>query len=170
MKRRVIYWIGALLALAVSLQAACGCSWRGGVDLAAAKAIETIAAETQLAITEYKSDLQEADDFRRRAVIAAFMRRLDESDSAGREKHVDEFCKALDRIDADRQVNWRRYLVTEGNLRLLTDVAAGMQELSARDYQLQNRIKTSLEGITGLGLSELLPENREIKPLERKGE
>ena len=69
------------------------------MELAAADAVDALAAELALALDEYHAEIEDADDVRESSVVEAFVTRTrqDADDAAALEAHADAFRAAFAR-------------------------------------------------------------------------
>lgn len=120
-----------------------GCGADARVNLAAADSIEALAANLATALTEYHSDLVQSDDAREKAAVHAFVERLraDVADDAKVDAHTGDFLTAMERLLADRQVEWRRNTASMENVSTLREVADGLRRLAMESLSLDDEAR-----------------------------
>ncbi len=127
--------IGCLVSV-VSL----GCAGDARVELAAADSIELLAANLATTLTEYHTGLERSDDARERAAVFALVERLraDMADEDKTEAHTNDFLHALDRLHADRRIEWQRFIASMDNLSVLRETANGLRRLAIESLSLED--------------------------------
>ncbi len=136
---------GAVIpCIAVSLTAGCGGDAR--VELAAADAIEAIAAQMCVALQEYHQEVEAYDDSREAQAIAAFVARLkaDGSDEQKTAADVADFADAMSRLRADRRVEWQRRAAAMENVSLLEEIRQDLQRLAIESLTLRDEARRYL--------------------------
>jgi len=135
-----------LIPAAVGLAAGAGCGGDARVELSAATAIQQLTAGLAVALDEYHAEVVSADDRREDAVVDAFITRIraDHADPAATDQHVEAFRAALDRVRADRAVEWRRYHRTRDMLETLDEIRDGLQQLAIDSLTLSDELRRYL--------------------------
>jgi len=132
-------WLGGTaLVLGVAMLAGCGGDAR--VELAAAESIQSVAAQIEVALAEYRAEIEAADDGRERAAIDAFVARVqrDAQDQQSVEAHADQFAQALQKLGRDRRTEWSRHHAAMDNVALLREMAGGLQRLAIDSLTLKD--------------------------------
>jgi len=132
-----------IMLICGTLIAHVGCGGDARVNLAAADSVEALAANLATALTEYHNDLERSDDARERAAVYAFVERLraDVADEAKTNAHTGDFVTAMERLLADRQVEWRRYTASIENVSTLREVAEGLRRLAMESLSLEDEAR-----------------------------
>ncbi|MBN1510980.1 MAG: hypothetical protein JXB13_03115 [Phycisphaerae bacterium] len=139
--KRCLVLAGALLATVTA-----GCGGDARVELSAATAIQQLTSGLAVAIEEYHAEVGAADDRREAAVVDAFITRIraDHADPAATDQHAEAFRAALDRVRADRAVEWRRYHRTRDMLETLDEIRDGLQQLAIDSLTLSDELRRYL--------------------------
>ncbi len=127
----------------------CGCVSAPAAQLSAADSMDLVAASLRQAIDEYRLDLDQLDDERRRAVVEAFVTRVrtDHQDEKALASHTALFTSALDRIDADRRTASDRRQNAVESLESLQEVADGLRRLAVESMSLDDEARRYLGGL-----------------------
>ena len=143
-------WNAEMCAMGIMVQAAlwlAGCA--GGdarVEMAAAEAMDALAAQLELTVEEYHADLSVADDARQEDVVAALIGRL-KTDCGQDElstQHALDFQAALARLRQDREVALQRRGAAAENLTILRDTADGLRRVGVASLSLEDETKRYL--------------------------
>ena len=141
------------LASAVSgafLAAVCaGCGGDGRVDMAAATAIETLAATMEQTVVEYHLEIESHDRAKEADVVNALVARMqrDAADDALLAAHGDAFSRAMDRLRADRETEQMRYRAALENAELLREVGRGLEQLAIESLSLGDERSRLLDSV-----------------------
>ena len=121
----------------------CSCATGAKVELAAADSLETLADALTKTMTEYHAEVEQSDDQREHAAVEALLNRLrdDIADDAETNRHVAAFKQALQRIRADRRVEWQRFWDSTENISLLRELATGMRRLALDSLSLEDETR-----------------------------
>ncbi len=117
-----------------------GCAGDARVELAAADSIELLVASLATTLAEYHTGLERSDDARERAATFALVERLriDIADDARTAAHTNDFLHALDRLHADRRIEWQRFMASMDNLSVLRETAHGLRRLAIESLSLED--------------------------------
>jgi hypothetical protein len=137
-------WAGILLVMGSA-----GCGGDARVELSAAAAVERLTAGLVVALDEYHAEVCAADDRREAAVVDAFVERVraDHADPVATDQHADAFRAALQRVWADRAVEWRRYHRTRGMLETLDEIRDGLRQLAIESLTLSDELRRYLRDV-----------------------
>src|SRR5262249_44222921 len=126
-----------------------GCAGHAQVELAAANAIEALAAETQKALDEYDRELDEADTARGREIAAAFVDRTkrDHEDDEQMARNEAAFSAAIDRLWADRETAIRRHGRASANVGTLKETATGLRRMGVDALGLEDDARRYVESL-----------------------
>ena len=123
-----------------------GCANGAFVDLSAAQAWQTIAAEMRRTVEEYNADLAGADEQREVMAIQAFITRA--SKANGSQAALDEdaagLAAALAKIRADRAVAVERYVNALANIDVMLETAQGLEHYALARLSLGQSIRDLL--------------------------
>lgn len=136
-------WTNLAVCLAVLVG---GCGGDARVDLAAADALQSIAASMETAIGEYHTDTVRGDDDRESALVAALLDRVkhDATSDELLDQHGAAFTAALRKVRADRDVEWQRYHAALDNASLMREVAADLRRLAVASMSLEDEMQRYL--------------------------
>ncbi len=136
----------AAVAAVVVFVAAAGCAGNARVDLAAADALDSLAAATRTALVEYHDELEAADSRRESAAIDAFIARIrrDNDDEQLCAAHAAAFKTALARVREDRHVELERYRAALDNADTAVEVADGLRRLAVQSLTLEDETRRYL--------------------------
>lgn len=125
-----------------------GCGGDARMELAAGDALRVAADGMETALNEYHREVGRLDDGREAAVVDAFVVRVqtDPDNAAEVERHIAEFKAAMERIRADRSVQWQRQAAALDNVAVVREVAEGMQRLAMEGMTLNDELRRYLEG------------------------
>lgn len=148
MSHRVIMGLTSLVGFAGCVGSS-GCAGHARVELAAADAVDSLAAETQKALDEFERDLSESDAARGRDITAAFVARTrrDHADDERMARNEAAFAAALDRLWADRQTAIRRHGRASANVGLLHETAAGLRRMGLDALRLEDDARRYFESL-----------------------
>lgn len=126
-----------------------GCVARPQVNLAAADAMDHVAQTFETALTGFHSDLEALDGQRRKAVIEAFVARVqdDHEDERALALHSGAFTAALDRIEADRRTAQERAAGATDAIQVLREVAAGLRRDALQSMNLADEAVRYFDGV-----------------------
>lgn len=125
------------------------CAHHARVELAAATALDRLAAEVETALNEYHDELNAADRDKRAAVIDAFVNRIrtDHANPQQTTAHVQQFNDALDRILADTDVERTRMTATRDNIATVRDIAADLRRFAVQSMSLNDDLQRYLNDL-----------------------
>jgi len=126
-----------------------GCGGDARLELAAADALDGLAASLETTVQEYHAEVQAADDERESAVVAAFVTRMrrDAADEETAGRHTVEFAEALRRVRADRGVEWGRYHAVLENVSILQEISRGLQRAALESMSLEDESRRYLRSL-----------------------
>ena len=109
--------------------------------------MDLLATSLATAIDEYRHDLEQLDDQRRKAVVDAFVIRVrnNAQDEDALAAHTAAFNIALDRMEADRRAASDRRQAAVENLETLQEIADGLRRLAIESMSLDNDARRFLE-------------------------
>jgi len=125
-----------------------GCGGDARLELAASDTLQAVADQMVTVIEEYHGELSRYDESRESAIVSALVNRIkaDVDDASAIEDHVSQFKSALNKIREDRGVEWSRRWSAIENVRLLREVAGGLQKLAIESLTLQDEMRRYLDG------------------------
>ena len=126
-----------------------GCSSAPRVQLSAADSMDLLASSLATTIDEYRHDLDQLDDQRRKAVVDAFVVRVrtDHQDEEVIAAHTAAFTTALDHIEADRRAASDRRQVAMENLETLKEIADSLRRVAMQSMNLDDEARRYLAGV-----------------------
>jgi hypothetical protein len=126
-----------------------GCASAPGVQLSAADSMELLAASLATTIDEYRVDLDQLDQQRRKAVVDAFVVRVrtDHDIPYALENHTAAFTDALNRLEADRQAASDRRQAALENIEAIQEIAAGLRQVAIESMNLDDEARRYLAGV-----------------------
>ncbi len=129
--------------------AICGCASAPHVQLSAADSMELLASSLVTAIDEYRHDIRQLDDQRRKTVVDAFVVRVrkDHQDEEALAAHIAAFTAALDRIEADRRAASDRRQAAVENLETLKEIADSLRRVAMESMNLDDEARRYLSGV-----------------------
>lgn len=148
MMRRLLVGLACAIGFGGCVSAA-GCVGHAQVELAAADAIDALAAETQKALDEYDRDLDETDVVRGRELAEAFVARTrrDIENDEEMARHEAAFSAALDRLWQDRETAIRRHGRAGANVTTLKETAAGLRRMGVDALGLEDEARRYVESL-----------------------
>jgi len=151
-----------LAAACGALGAAAGCGGDARVELAAADAIEAVAAQMRLTLDEYHEQVVAYDDAREAEAIAAFVARLraDLADQRKTTEHMAAFREAMARLRLDRRAEWQRYTAAGDNVALLDELTQDLRKLAIESLTLRDELRRYLTDVLAARRQSRLEQNR----------
>jgi len=126
------------------------------VEMAAADSMDALAAQLELALGEYHTDLAQADDERQADVVAALIHRL--KTDCGQEElsaqHGLRFQEAMARMRQDRETALQRRGAAAENLTILRDTANGLRRVGVASLSLEDETKRYLMDLIAARLAQ----------------
>ena len=135
------------LVLAAALHG--GCVATPHFHLSAADSMELVAETLETAIGEFGADLDELDQQRRKAVIEAFITRVQQNHADERALALDSgaFTAALERIEADRRAAGDRKAAAVENIHVLREVADALRQSALQSMKLEDETLKYFSGV-----------------------
>ncbi len=135
--------------LLAAIFACSGCASAPHAQLSAADSMDLLASSLETAIEEYRDDLKQLDDQRRKAVVEAFVARvrMDHRDESALAAHTSAFTTALDRIEADRRTASDRRAAAVESLETLKEIADGLRRLAVESMNLDDEARRYLTDV-----------------------
>lgn len=135
--------------LVMAIAPPAGCVGHAQVELAAADAMESVAAETTRALDEYDHETRAADAERQRRVLAAFVERTkqDHANEEAMSGHETMAAAALEAIDADREAARLRRTRAGENVAVLRETAAGLRRFGVESMRLDDEMRRYVESL-----------------------
>jgi hypothetical protein len=155
--------IFSILILCVS-----GCvSPMSKVYLAAAEANEAVYMQMELALSEYHSDLEQYDLFRRQLAAKAFADRV-KSDPSNVDAEIQTFLMANDHINNDAKVANDRFSISKENLGILKGVNGDLREFAVQSMKLDQGVSDFLMQSLQLQTERQTEIVKEIEPKSKR--
>lgn len=134
-------------ALLIAIAVMAGCGGDARVELSAADAIRAVAVQMDQAVVEYHREVCRYDDTREAELVAAFIGRVrrEKEDEAALDRHSADLARALTRVRADRETEWTRRAAAGENVKVLREIAQGLERIGLQSLSLQDEMRRYLE-------------------------